>query len=494
MNNETVSRPNIVFLFSDQHAGGVYGAAGDEIADTPNIDYLAASGVQFSNCYCPSPLCIPSRMAFMTGQYPDQINVRTNRDYLPSDIPTFAHSLAASGYRTTLAGRMHFVGPDQLHGFQERLIGDISINWPGSSLIDFGPLNAGRGTKGPTLKYAGYGETAVHRYDQAVTDAACTYLSERGKPDSDNDAPFFLGVGWYGPHPPFIAPEQNYRYFEGRVPPAKYPKPDTDAEHPFIEYWRKTAEFDQVPPGADIIARTAYYGLVQMIDSHVGRVIDQLKAAGLDENTLIVYASDHGEQMGERGLWQKSTFFDHSSRVPLIMSWPGRVPAGQVRTQNVNLVDLTTTFTHAGNADPLPNSVGVDLVTVAQNDPVNENPVFSEFYGGLVSIEATSIVNRMVRVGNWKFNYYSGYPSELFDMVDDPDERNNLAEMPEHQETVEYLTQLILKNWDPIDIEEKSEIKSKNIDILKNWTKATNAVEIHRWVDPESENNWFKTD
>ena len=140
----TDTRPNIVFLFSDQHAALFTGCYGDRIADTPNIDKLAANGAIFENAYCASPLCIPSRMAMMAAQYPHDIDVYTNRDYLKSDTPTFVHALGIAGYQTALAGRMHFIGPDQFHGFQDRPVGDISVNWPGSPLIDFGKLNDAR--------------------------------------------------------------------------------------------------------------------------------------------------------------------------------------------------------------------------------------------------------------------------------------------------------------------------------------------------------------
>ena len=185
----TDARPNIVFLFSDQHAALFTGCYGDRIADTPNIDKLAANGAIFENAYCASPLCIPSRMAMMAAQYPHDIDVYTNRDYLKSDTPTFVHALGIAGYQTALAGRMHFIGPDQFHGFQDRPVGDISVNWPGSPLIDFGKLNDARGTKGQNLQYSGIGETSVHQYDRFVTKGACDYIDTLSR--TENDKPFF---------------------------------------------------------------------------------------------------------------------------------------------------------------------------------------------------------------------------------------------------------------------------------------------------------------
>ena len=154
------TRPNIVLVMTDQHAARVLGAAGDPFAHTPVLDALARGGTRFENCYCPSPLCVPSRMAFLTGQEPHVSGVLTNDDYLRADIPTFAHAMGAAGYDCRLIGRMHFYGPDQMHGFSARPIGDIGPSWPGSGPPDIGPLTTARGNRGPELEGSGRGATS----------------------------------------------------------------------------------------------------------------------------------------------------------------------------------------------------------------------------------------------------------------------------------------------------------------------------------------------
>ena len=477
----TDARPNIVFLFTDQHAASFTGCYGDEVADTPNLDRLASNGALFENAHCPSPLCIPSRMAMMAGTYPHDVGVYTNRDYLKSDTPTLAHALGAAGYNTSLIGRMHFIGPDQLHGYQTRRVGDISVNWPGPPLIDYGELNKARGTKGPTLQYAGFGETTVHHYDRSVTEGALDYIEELAK--DGNDQPFFITVGWYGPHPPFIALEEDYKFFEGRVPPPSLSPPVSD-EHSYLKSWRDQGEFHDIPEDHIMRARTAYYANLRMIDRQIGKVLDSLAHKGLLNNTLIVYASDHGEQLGERGFWQKNTFYDHSVKVPLIASWPGQIGTGQRRSEIVNLVDLSASFIAAGGATPLPHGKGQSFLDLLNGHSSKwQNLTLSEFYGGLVSIETSAIANRLVRNERFKYVYYHGHDAQLFDMIEDPDETNDLIASLDHQHIVAQMNEVALKDWNPADIIEQIARKAEDVNILKRWTQTVNPSEDHRWIN-----------
>ena len=473
-------RPNIVFMFSDQHAASFTGCYGDRWADTPNIDRLAQTGCLFENAYCPSPLCVPARMAMLTAQYPHDIGVHTNRDYLKSDTPTFVHALGIAGYRTSLIGRMHFIGPDQHHGFQERPFGDISVNWPGSPLIDYGNLNRARGTKGPTLQYAGKGETIIHKYDRAVTKSAVEFIDQLGK--SGDSRPFFMTIGWYGPHPPYIALEEDYAYFDGQLPPPRHASPNRDREHPYLKSWRKQAEFEAIPDNHIRNARTAYYGNVRMIDRQVGKVIEALKKNNLDGNTLIVYASDHGEQLGERGFWQKNTFYEHSIKVPLVWNWPGQTKSQQRRTEVVNLIDMATSFIDVAKAPELPNGKGRSFLDLVRGETIDwENLTFSEFYGGLVSIKTSEIANRMLRTDRYKYIYYHGFPGQLFDMTEDPFETTDLIEDPTYRNIARELRNMVLKGWSPEQLTQRIANKERDVEILKNWTKIVQPAESHRW-------------
>lgn len=420
----------------------------------------------------------------MSARYPSDIGVYTNRNYLRSEIPTFAHALGAAGYRCELVGRMHFIGPDQLHGFQHRDIGDISINWPGAPLIDYGKFNSARGTRGPTLKYAGEGETNIHRYDDAVTRGARDRLAELCS--SSDEQPFLLLAGWYGPHPPYIARSEDYCHFKGHVPPPRNPATVTGDEHSYLRAWRDVAEFNQVPESDTIRARTAYYANLRMIDREIGKIISDLEASGLADDTVIVYASDHGEQLGERGFWQKNTFFDHSVKVPLVIRWKNHLEAGQIRKEIVNLIDLAATFVEVGGATPLPNASGrsfLKLVTECATEWNNQT--FSEFYGGLVSIDTSMIANRMVRDERYKYNHYHGHAPELFDMINDPGETRDLINDSAHHENAERLRDIILNNWNPTEITEQILGKSKDLNLIKQWTEATCPEEFYRWKNSD---------
>ena len=356
--------PDILFLFSDQHARSVAGVYGDALEVTPNLDALAGRGVTFENAYCPSPICTPSRMSLLTGRWPHEQSSWTLDDMLASDLPTYAHALGAAGYRTISVGRMHSVGPDQHHGFSERLVGDCAPNWMGVSRQRLGPLVGAQGPSGPgpdglarSLALTGRGQSGYEVVDDATTDAACARLIELGAARALGDAtPFCMVAGFILPHCPFVARPEDFDRFDGRVPPPRLPAPDDQPE--WLRQWRE----DGCTGSADAVqimrARTAYWGLVHAMDAKIGRILGALQEAGLGENTLIVYASDHGEHAGERGLWWKNTMYDESAAVPLILSWPGNLPAGERCERVCNLLDVGATMIAAAGAPVPPRSHG----------------------------------------------------------------------------------------------------------------------------------------
>src|SRR6185312_433223 len=214
------AQPDIVFIFSDQHAQRVSGCYGDRAGVTPRLDALAREGVVFDNAYCAAPICGPSRMALMTGREPHVNRCWLNDDVLNSGTPTFAHALGAAGYRTALVGRMHFIGVDQTHGFSERLVGDHSANWPGNPSFDHGEL---RGTAGPDLVSVTKSGAGINAYDWKDRDAAAAaagWLKAAGERRAAGDAtPFMLTVGFMLPHPPYVADPEDFAAVAGLVPP-----------------------------------------------------------------------------------------------------------------------------------------------------------------------------------------------------------------------------------------------------------------------------------
>ena len=420
-------RPNVLVIMSDQHHAGVMGCAGDAVAQTPNLDRLAAAGALFRNAYCPFPLCAPSRMAFMTAQHPFQIDCWTNETQLDSDAATFAHALLAAGYETVLAGRMHFVRHDQRHGFVRRLIGDVqesahlAAGWKLDRVL--GDLRDTCGCGQNSIIKSGPGRTGYQAYDKAVTDSAVAYL--RGR--RGGAGPFLLVVGFVLPHCPFVAPPEDFEAFADRIAVEDLPQRD-DAMHPAMQNWRRQSGVEQPPPiDAQWRTRAAYYGMCRLMDRNVGRILEALRDAGLLDDTIVVYTSDHGEMLGEHGLWWKSTFYDGACRVPLIVSRPDRATDGATVRENVSLIDVGPTLLDLAGAAPMPAVSGSSFHSLMDGDGSWPDTAFAENLCGLGGRAAAC---RMVRKGQWKYNYYHGADGELFNLVEDPGERDNLWSDP----------------------------------------------------------------
>lgn len=475
-------RPDIVMVMTDQHAARCLGAAGDPLLPTPAIDRLASQGVRFENCYCSSPLCVPSRMAFLTGLEPHQSGVLTNDDYLSSDVPTIAHAMGAAGYECHLVGRMHFYGPDQHHGFSARPIGDIGPSYPGSGAPDIGALTKGRGNRGPELEYSGAGETSYQAFDLAVAEEAERTISDLLRRREATGRPFFALVSLFCPHPPFIARRDDYDRFAGRVPPPHLPPPEAD--HPALKAWREAGGVGAVSAEAVERSRTAYYGLVSMIDRIVDRV-DRLVADR--DNTVTIYTSDHGECLGERGLWWKSVMYDQSAKVPLVIRAPD-MATGMVDERVTSLMDLSATLTGWSGAAALPGHTGHDLRNVAGW----RNRTTSSYYGGLMNISLPPLRHRMLRDGRHKLVWYDGEAPQLFDLEEDPEELDNLAPDPAYSEVVAALFEELSAGWDPSRIAMEQARTRQRTAIIRDWVRQTRPPEPQRWVDPSPERNRYE--
>jgi choline-sulfatase len=475
------TRPDIVMLMTDQHAARILGCAGDPHAVTPALDRLAAQGTRFETCYCASPLCVPSRMAFLTGLEPHRSGVLNNDTYLPSDIPTIAHALGAAGYDCHLVGRMHFYGPDQTHGFASRPIGDIGASFPGAPPPDIGPLTGGRGNRGPEIALSGAGETSYQAYDHAVVDEAERTLRRLCAERDRTGRPFFLLVSLFCPHPPYIARREDLAPFEHALPPPRLPVPAPSGEHPAIAAWRRAGRVDTVTPEATATARAAYYGLVRMVDRLCGRVLDLV---GSRADTVTIYTSDHGESLGERGLWWKSTMYDESAKVPLIVRAPG-MGAGVVDARVVSLMDLSATILRWGGAGPLPGHAGRDLRCAAPWD----DTCVSAYYGGLMNISMPDVRHRMIRRGRYKLMWFDGHRPMLFDLSEDPDECRDLFDDPDHGDALAELSQAVLQGWDPGRIARLQATQRARIGVIRDWVAATRPPEPWRWVDENKARN-----
>jgi choline-sulfatase len=483
-------QPNLLYIHSDQHSPYVTGCYGDPLVETPNLDRLAAEGVVLENTYCPSPICVPSRMSMLSGRFPYENDVWANSHGLDPAIPTFAHSMGAAGYNPVLVGRMHAVGPDQLHGYSERLVGDHGPNQIGGKGANHGSLGGTAGPARVSLEKSGHGQSAYQVHDEDVTAATVDYLNRLGvqKRAGQSYEPFSLTVGYMLPHQPFVARLEDYALYRDKITLPQNLESFSDDLHPHIHMWRRESGIEEVSDTEILNARAAYWALVHRMDIMIGQILKALQLNGLEENTLIVYMSDHGEQVGEHGLWWKQTFYEDSVKVPAILSWPGKLPAG-LRNMNItSSLDLNATMLDAMSAPQLPHSRGRSLLPLLR-DPDNtqwEDVAFSEFCldngsGGGPAGPDGAVYQRMVRRGDWKLNYYYKQPSQLFNLAEDPRELNDRINDPACKDLVEQLTQDVLNGWDPEHVARRMAAKAADNKILGAWARHTQPADQIRW-------------
>ena len=472
---------NLLYIHSDQHTPYVTGCYGDKYVKTPNLDKLAANGVMFKNTYCPSPICTPSRMSMLTGRHPYRNDCWTNYHALDTGVPTFAHSMGAAGYKPVLFGRMHSIGPDQLRGYSERYVGDHCSNFTESSDVDHGQLTGTTGPNRISLQKSGRGQNAYQVHDEDVISATLDYINDLGTKRKDGDtSPFNLSVGLMLPHQPFVARKEDYDYYEDILPEPSVTDEFSDDLHPYIKEWRERSNIKEVP--ADEVKRTraAYYALTTALDRMIGQLFDALEENGLMENTVIVYSSDHGEQIGEHSLWWKQTFYEYAVKVPCIISCPGLVPEGKKYDEVISSLDLNATMLDLLGCPALPYSDGRSLVPLMKEEKAWENFTFSEY------CTDDGYAFRMIRRDNFKLNYYHGWPVQLFDLDNDPMEEKDLANDPDFADIKHALTKELLDGWNPVHIRQRIVEKQQLQGIITDWAYSVNPKDQFRWkLDPE---------
>ncbi|WP_420326327.1 choline-sulfatase [Mameliella sp.] len=436
-------RPNILFIQVDQLTAGALRAYGDQICHAPTLDALAKAGAVFENAYCNYPLCAPSRFSMATGQLAGKVGAYDNAAEFSAEIPTYAHYLRAAGYQTALSGKMHFIGPDQFHGFEKRLTADL---YPADFAWVPNWNNEGkRDTNDPrAVRIAGVCERTVQiDYDEEVTFKAVQHIFDMAR--SEDDRPFFLQVSYTHPHEPYLCRKEFWELYEDvDIPMPRVPALPEQEHDPHSARLLKDFGMLGIRFSDEDVRRAirAYYGSISYIDSLVKRVLDALKATGADQNTVIVFTSDHGEMLGERGMWFKKHFFEKSLRVPLIVTAPGLDPQ-RVR-ELTSLVDLVPTFNAIAGVEELSEPLeGGDLLSLTdKGDPEPQRAVYAEYLA-----EATPVPIFMIRRGRFKFISSSHDGELLFDLEDDPDERINLAACANHQEVVARFREEVAHKW-----------------------------------------------
>ncbi|PRY79704.1 choline-sulfatase [Yoonia maritima] len=440
-----MSQPNILIIMVDQLNGTLFADGPADWLHAPNLKALAARSTRFKNSYTASPLCAPARAAFMSGQLPSRNGVYDNAAEFASSIPTYAHHLRRAGYQTCLSGKMHFVGPDQMHGFEERLTTDIypaDFGWtpdyrkPGER-IDWWYHNMG------SVTGAGVAEISNQmEYDDEVAYHATRKIYDLSR---GHDArPWCLTVSFTHPHDPYVTRKKYWDLYndcEHLDPTVGEIAYDDLDPHSKRLYDAMDAKNFDITPEHVRRARQAYFANISYLDDKIGEILQTLKDSR--QEATIMFVSDHGDMLGERGMWFKMSFIDGSARVPLMIASPEMKP-GLIETP-VSSIDVTPTLCDIAGVDMsevMPWTSGESLVHLGQGGE-RDTPVAMEYaaegsYAPLVSL----------RYGKWKYNRCALDADQLFDMDADPHELTNLAEVAEHQGTVAQLRAKSEARWD----------------------------------------------
>jgi len=462
-------QPNILILMVDQLTGTLFPDGPADWLHAPHLRALARRSTRFANAYTASPLCAPGRASFMSGQLPSRTGVYDNAAEFASSIPTYAHHLRRAGYYTGLSGKMHFVGPDQLHGFEERLTTDIypaDFGWtpdyrkPGER-IDWWYHNMG------SVTGAGVAEiTNQMEYDDEVAFQAEQKLYDlaRGK----DARPWCLTVSFTHPHDPFVARRKYWDLYND----CKHLQPDVKAfpyeDHdPHAQRIFDANDWRNYDITEDDIARSrrAYFANISYLDEKIGSLLDVLDRTR--QEAIVVFVSDHGDMLGERGLWFKMTFLEGSARVPLMIAAPGMVPG--LVTDPVSTIDLCPTLCDLAGVSMeavMPWTDGETLVPLAGGRR-RDSPVAMEY-----AAEASITPLIALRQGRWKYTNCAADPEQLFDLDADPHERVNLAEDPAHAATLQRFRVMAAARWD-----------------LEGFDAAVRESQARRWVVYESLRN-----
>ncbi len=448
--------PNVLLVMADQLAPHATGSYGHPLVQTPHMDALVERGVRFDAAYAHSPLCAPARFSFLSGQAITRIGAYDNAAEFPASIPTLAHYLRLMGYRTCLSGKMHFVGPDQLHGFDERLTTDIypadfawTPNW------DEPDVRIGKWYHNmDSLREAGQAKMTYQiEYDEEVGFAATRRLYDYAR--DDDPRPWMLVASFIHPHDPYVARPEWWDLYDHDA--IDLPVPATDQVlDPHTRRIRAgiASDTDPVTEGHVRNARHGYYANTSYFDHWLGKLLATLEDTGQADNTVVILTADHGDMLGERGQWFKMSMFERSVRVPLIIAGPG------IRSRQVpnacSLLDLLPTLLDisSGDGDAWPELAqpidGRSLWHLVTGGADDTDETFGEYCA-----EMTSHPIFMIRRNRYKYIHCDTDPPLLYDVVADPDETTNLADDPGHGDLAAGFAAEVAARWDSDGIREQ---------------------------------------
>ncbi len=417
----SASRNNVLIVISDEHRKDALGCTGHPIVKTPNLDSLAARGTIFENAYTPSPICVPARAAMACGDYVHNIGCWDSATPYRGVPRSWMHRLRDGGIEVTSIGKLHFRSSEDDNGFSQEILPMHvlgGIGWP-VGLLRKDPPSFGAAPE--LAANVGAGASSYTDYDQAITEAACDWLLGC----EESESPWVTFVSLVSPHYPLVAPSKFYDLYDPES--VDFPIAYEHALRPRHAELKNIARFFDYDRHFDRRrvreARAAYYGLVSFVDDCVGRILSALDRSGQAENTTVVYASDHGDMMGDHGFWTKQVMYEASAGIPMIAAGPG-IPEGKRVGTGTSLIDLAATAVDVTDllddtVDPFP---GRSLRLIAREDDDPNRTVFSEYHDGGSTTGAF-----MVRWAHWKFVYFVGHDAQLFNLALDPHELRNLA-------------------------------------------------------------------
>jgi choline-sulfatase len=439
-------RPNILLVMFDQMAALSLPVYGHPIVQAPHMARLAARGTLFENAYCAAPLCSPARFAMLTGKRPSRIGAYDNATELPASVPTWLHHLRNAGYRTCLSGKMDFTGADQLHGYEERLTTDLSPSdfgwvpdWEHPTQVQpwFHTLQS--------VAEAGPCDHSLSlQYDEEACQQAAHWLHKAA--NRPNGRPFMLTLSIMHPHDPYQGPRRFWDLYKDSEIDMPAQGKRKAKERNAVER-RMFALYDRdeiaISPKQIRRARRAYYSMISYCDDVLGRLLSALEASGIADDTIVIATSDHGDMLGERGLWYKMNFYERAVRVPLIFAGPGIKPKRRIAEAVSHLDLLPTLVSIAGASVDRPGLDGRDLSPALKGGARPSGEAIGEYMG-----EGYDAPMVMIRRGARKFVHSPADGPELYDLASDPQELRNLAEEPGHRRAVDELLREAEQRWD----------------------------------------------
>lgn len=452
----------LVFL-SDQHGAKYTGFDGNGEIKTPCLDAIAAEGTAFCNAFTSCPLCVPARSSMLTGLLPSRTGILDNKGCIPEDTPTFLHALAGAGYETVLCGRMHFMGQDQKHGFQRRIFPDITVDYWGRSR-EYGIWKGTLGEKG-CLRLAGKGVSPVTTYDEEVVNASLAYLAE------PHDKPICLVVGTYAPHFPYVGPENWYDYYMKNLEEVHY----TDTANPALQH-----KIQHVDASHLRAVRSSYYAMVSQLDAQIGRVHEAFNSylERWGHKGVFTYLSDHGDHLGEHGLFGKRAFYDGAVRIPFVMC--GNGIEKQSVFQPVSIMDLGPTLIGLAGVRPLPLCDGISLSSVLSGAPAEEGRIVKSEV--LDEVDGKNCFGQMWASKDAKWVFYHNHGAFMTryrtDRAENDEKRINDDNLPSFSRYTDAECEIIEKRADLFD---------SYHEIMKDWGKGLDEeIDVDRWEFPQA--------